>query len=250
MTALIITGAIISVIIILMSLPIVFEIDYHKEAEIKIRLLFFDLFKEKEPKPRKLKKKKKKPYTPPPKSDTLLKPEAPLKPDAPPEHSEPAESEKTVKTTLKPKKKKKFETDIPDLDINLIKILIGGLAHPIKKLIKKIKITELYIESIVGGSDAAQAALNFGTQNAAIYSALAWLKTVSSVKVGQINIRPDFMREDSVFNFHCKVKIRLGTVALCAIAVVFKFMKLKTSLNATPPRRSGGVGKTIRIVMD
>jgi len=240
MIALIIIGAVVLLIAVLMSLPIVFVIDYKKEAEIKIRLLFFDLFKEKEPKKRKSKRiKKQKPAKPAERRGDYQSPVTPA-----PSPSQPP------KTTTPPPKKKKLEKNIPDLDINLIKMLIDSVAHPVKKLIKKIKITELNIDSTVGGSDAAKAAINFGLQNAAIYAAIAWLKTVSNVKTERISIQPDFMREDSEFSLHCKIKIKTGTVIVCALAFMFKIMKLKANEGAPQTSRRGGVGKTIRIVMD
>jgi len=240
MIALIIIGAVLLLVIVLMSLPIVFVIDYKKEAEIKIRLLFFDLFKEKEPKKRKQKRtKKQKP----------VKKQPPVKPQ-PTQASVPPQPSQPPKTTTPPPKKKKLEKNIPDLDINLIKMLVDSVAHPVKKLIRKIKITEFYIDSIVGGSDAAKAAINFGLQNAAVYAAIAWLKTVSNVKVEKINIQPDFMREDSEFTLHCKIKIKTGTVIVCALAFMFKIMKLKANEGVPHTPRRGGVGKTIRIVMD
>jgi hypothetical protein len=169
----------------------------------------------------------------------------------------PQETAEQTRITTPPnvQKKKEFKKDIPDLDIKTVKMLLGSLAHPFKQLIRKIKISELNIESIVGGSDAAMAALNFGLQNGAIYSALAWLDSIANLKVERVHIQPDFMREDSVFKLHCKVKIKIGTVIACALAFMVKYAKYK-EYNGKPPKkeysppRSGGVGKTIRIVMD
>jgi hypothetical protein len=229
MIALIIIGAVVLIIAVLLSLPLVFEIDYEKEAEIKMRLLFFNLFKEKEPRRTRVKKKLHK-Y----------------------KKAKAAHVRRAAEAAPDVKKEKSIKKDIPDLDIKMLKMLVGGMAHPIKRLIKKIKITELNIDSVVGGSDAAAAALNYGMQNAAIYSGVAWLDTVSNLKVERINIQADFCREDSEFAFHCKVKIKSGTVLVCLLAFMLKIVKLNGNGSSHDRRaqRRGGVGKTIRIVME
>ncbi|MCL2696539.1 MAG: hypothetical protein FWE74_00495 [Oscillospiraceae bacterium] len=231
MTALIITGAVVLLITVFLSLPIVFVIDYEKEAEIKMRLLFFNLFKEKEPK--KLKKRK-------------IKHRKPKKSTAPPQAAR--------QTNLAPKKEKSVVKNIPDLDISMLKMLVGSMAHPIKRLIKKIKVTELNIDSVVGGSDAAKAAINYGLQNAAVYSGVVWLDSITNVKVERINIQADFCREESEFALHCKVKIKSGTVLVCLLAFMLKMASLNSGGKHRPKRqtayKSGGIGKTIRIVID
>jgi hypothetical protein len=225
--------------VLLLSLPLVFIVDYQNQAEIKVRLLFFDLFSDKKPK-----KNKKKRIKSRHRHRSSVKAKAPVKTQA--------TMQKVSESTQTPPKKKKLEKNIPDLDINLIKMLIDSVANPFKKLIKRIKVTELYIDSITGGSDAAAAAFNFGVQNAAIYSLIAWLKAISTVKVERVNIQPDFLSEDSVFILHCKVKIKIGTVIACALAFFFKFLKLKSGESGagTPSRQKANLGKSIRIVMD
>jgi hypothetical protein len=215
MLALIIIGAIILLISFIMLLPIVFVVDYEKEAEIKVRLLFFDLLKEKKPKKQK----------PPKKTKTKQKSAKKTQITA---QTAPTPSQ-TRTTAQKPaKKRKKTKKNIPEIDIKLIRIIIDSFAHPFKRLVKKIKITELQIDSIVGGSDAAKAAINYGIQNAALYTTLEWLKAVSTVKTERISIQADFMREDSVFVLHCKVKLKIGTVVLCGLIFLFKFLKHKS----------------------
>ncbi|MDR2559696.1 MAG: DUF2953 domain-containing protein [Oscillospiraceae bacterium] len=238
MIALIILGAVLLLIAVLMSLPLVFVIDYEKEAEIKIRLLFFNLFEEKEPKKQKRRKRAKK---------KLVKYKK----------AKAAHMQRTNDITTAPnaKKEKSIVKDIPDLDIKMLKMLIGGMAHPIKRLIRKIKITELSINSVVGGSDAAKTAINYGLQNAAVHSAVAWVGSISNVKVENINIQADFMREDSKLALHCKVKIKSGTVLICLLAFMFRIASLNGNGNGNHKKpqyqsRSGGIGKTIRIVMD
>jgi hypothetical protein len=232
MTALIIIGAVVLLIAVFLSLPLVFVIDYEKEAEIKMRLLFFNLFEEKEPKKQKRRKRAKKKLVKYKKAKIA--------------HVQRSSSDITPAV---PKKEKSITKDIPDLDIKMLKMLIGSMSHPIKRLIKKIKITELYIDSVVGGEDAAKAALSFGVQNAAIYSAVAWLDSISNVKTERINIQADFLREDSEFAMHCKVKIKSGTVLVCLLAFMFKIAALNGNGNGKKPHNAG-IGKTIKIVVN
>jgi len=246
MIALIITGAVLLLIAVIMSLPLVFIIDYQKEAEIKIRLLFFDLFTDKEKKKKKLKKIKKRAVkavkskkTQP--AQTAAQPQKPL--------------QNTVKTEAAQKSKKGIRKNIPEIDIKLIRMMFDSLSHPFKRLIKKVKITELRIDSIVGGSDAAMAAINFGLQNTAIYGTIAWLKAVSSLKVEHINIQPDFLREESELKLHCKVKTKIGTVAVCGLIFLMKIIRHKAAETAKPPERPHSTGKAnlskrIHIVLD
>jgi hypothetical protein len=239
MTALIITGSVLLLIGIILSLSVVFVIDYRKEAEIKIRLLFFDLLKEKKPK-----HKRKGTRHAPVKSDKPAQPaqftHAPEPPFPQPKPPKPA------------KKQKEIRKNIPDIDMALIKMVYAGLAHPLKRLIKRIRITELRLSSIVGGGDAAKVAINFGLQNAAVYGTLAWLKSISGVKTERINIEADFMREESEFTLHCKVRIKIGTVLMCVLAFMFKMARLKAAENDNhvPKPRKTNLGKSIRIIMD
>jgi len=228
-----ILGGIALLIGIFLLLPIVFVVDYRKEAEIKIRLLFFNLLKEKKPKKTKTKTYKQKPAK-----------------------IQPAQTSATPQTSSKapqkpPKKQKAIKKNIPDIDIALIKVIYNSLAHPLKRLIRKIRITELRLNSIVGGGDAAKAALNFGLQNAAVYSAIAWLKSISYVKTERINIEADFMREESEFTLHCRVKIKTGTVLICLLVFALKMVRIKAAENGNHAKpRKANLGKSIRIIMD
>jgi len=222
MIALIIIGLVVLVFAVILLLPIVFVIDYENQAAIKVRLLFFDIFSEKKAEKRKVKHN----------AAQTKKKSAANKSASPVKLNQPQKAEKTGEspnTTLKTKKKsgKGIEKNVPAIDMKLIRIMVDSAAHPLKRLIKKIKITELYIDSIAGGGDAAKAALNYGVQNAAVYSAVAWLESVSTVNIERINIQADFMREDSVFLLHFKVKIKIGTVILCALIFFIKFIRIK-----------------------
>ncbi|MCL1824115.1 MAG: hypothetical protein FWG44_07925 [Oscillospiraceae bacterium] len=244
MIALIIIGAVVFLTAVIMNLPIVFIVDFQKEARIKVRLLLFDLFKEKPEKKKRVKKKKIKKQKKPEKS--VMK-SVPVKTDISEQPQKSISETKVKSKPIKPAKpakpNKSISKNIPDIDMKLIKMLIDSVAHPFKRLIKKIKITELRIDSIVGGEDAAKAAMNYGLQNAAVYSGLEWLKTISRVKIQYVNIQADFIREDSVFDLHFKISIKIGTILVCGLMFLLKIMKLKSAETETKPKQS----KRIRV---
>jgi len=249
MLALIITGSILLLILLLLSMTITAVVDYKKEAQIKVKILFFDLLKEKKVKKRKTRIKNKVNKIQSrsnPRQSNYSKPDKPIIDIETPQ--------------LPAKKPKEIKKDIPDIDFALIKLIYLSLAQPFKRLISKVRITELKYESIVGGSDAAMTAISFGLHNAAVYGALAWLKTISNVKTERINIEADFMREESDFTLHCKIRVRAGTVLLCVLAFMMKAAKIKAYENGNghsngngkhaPQPRKANLGKSIRIIMD
>ncbi|MCL2109149.1 MAG: hypothetical protein FWH20_07375 [Oscillospiraceae bacterium] len=265
MIALIIIGAVLLLIAVIMSLPLVFVIDYEKEAEIKLRLLFFDLLKDRRRRPRKARKVRKArggDLQSPVKSTVAEPAQAtantantaePAQSGVPPAEPAATPPEKPLRDSVKTGSPKKgIRKNIPEIDMKLIRMLLDSFAHPFKRLLKRVKITELYIDSVVGGDDAAKAAINFGLQNAAIYSAVAWLKSISSVRTERISIRADFMREDGEFFLHCKVRIKIGTVVVCGLLFLLKVMRYKAREAEPPPVSSGkaNVGKRIHIVLD
>ncbi len=203
-------GGIVLLIAIILTLSISFEINFENEIDYKIRYAFFSLFPKKAKKT-KLKKNKSKTISMN-KEVSIKEPNEKPKPE-----SIPTDKISTGATQSKPEKVKK------KLDVVLIRSMIDSLHDPLKRLVKKIRINEIYIDSVVGGEDAAKVAMNYGMQNAAVHGLLAWLDSVARITVKEVKIEADFFREESDLFFHCKVKIRVSTLLLCVISFMKKY---------------------------
>ncbi len=216
-TGWIIAGGILLFILILLGIPVVISFDYSDTLRLKVKYLFLTLYQI-PAKPKKKKRKKsgakkgKKSEEAPPISEELSRPAEPL----------PATSGKP-KNQKKPKKPKKEKNPknptLPEI-FELVKVAVESLSKPLKKLCKRIKISDFSLEMICGGDDAAKAALNYGRMNLLVANALGWIGSFFTLKPPYIDIGCDFQSEETVMSCSCKIKLS----ALAALAFVFTFL--------------------------
>ena len=141
--------------------------------------------------------------------------------------SDPEDTKK--KKTRKPKKKKGG----PGISIDMIRDYIKSASPPIKRLFRKIKIRDVYIDYVVGTDDAAKTAIKYGSLCAGIYSAAELLCEFMDTKVKEINIEADFAAEkDDIFAYGV-VKLRISTALGCALWLGFRLLKTYLSYNKT-----------------
>ncbi len=96
---------------------------------------------------------------------------------------------------------------------------------PVKRLFKKIRFRDIYLDYVAGSDDAAKTALKYGGVCSAVYSLLEWLTTYFSVKVGEINIEADFGAEKDDLFFFGRVKLRISTALACVIWLGVRMLK-------------------------
>ena len=137
---------------------------------------------------------------------------------------------------LLPKKKK------PKRNYSLIDMVldyIRSASPPVKRLFKKIRIRNVYIDYVVGTDDAAKTALKYGGLCAAIYSLIGTLQTYMDTKVKEINIEADFSAEKDDIFAYLTVKLRLSTAIGCALWLGVRMLRtyLKYNKNTAPKHK-------------
>ena len=131
-----------------------------------------------------------------------------------------------------PPPKKKFS--LSDINFDMIRDYIESAAPPVKRLFKKIRIRDVYLDYVVGSDDAAKTALKYGGLCAAVYSAAEWLKTYFSVQIKELNIEADFSAEKDDIFFYVNVKLRISTILGCGIWLAVRLLKTYMKYNQTP----------------
>lgn len=223
-------GGVVLLLVLLFTRSVVVTAEYDEEKlDVKVKYLFITLY------PRKPKRKKS------PKEKKRKSAEARLTGEADEEESgeppeEPAERESPGKDKIKkahkekaPKKKKgkKFAYDLEQ-----IMDYVRSASPPIKRLFKKIRVSDLTIDYVVATDDAAKTAIKYGTVCAALYPAIEWLTTYFTVRVRRVHVEADFSEEaDDIFAY-CKIKLRVSTALGCilwlgvrVIKTYFKYQK-------------------------
>ena len=158
-----------------------------------------------------------------------------------PKKSEPEQKHSVSQNSAAvPKKKSPEQNPIPKPKQNPLagadgKIdylaLIKRVAPPLREMLRKIYVTDLYIDSVVGGSDAAVIAITYGLQSAAINGTLAALGEYISIDAKEVHIEADFSgnarTNGTDFFAHCKVRAR--TFRLVRLALQLYRLILKDS---------------------
>lgn len=123
---------------------------------------------------------------------------------------------KSEKTKDKPGKKK----TLGDI-FEVVKLVLDSLGKPLKKLLKRTRISHLGLEIICGGEDAAKAALNYGRMNILVGNALGWIDSYFTLKtVDDLHIGVDFQNEETETGCHCEARLTL----IAALAFVFTLL--------------------------
>jgi hypothetical protein len=212
MTALIIIGIIILVLLIIAAVPLTLTIVAEKNAYMRVSWAFITLYKSDSTKKKKTKKQ--------PKRE---------------KKSKTAQSKRTgssKKRSKKPESSEKSDdsglSKLSKLDLGDIPGLLRAAGKPIKRLLSRLYVTELYIDSVVGSEDAAMTAIKYGIQCTLIDTALLALKEHLRVDVKDVVVEADFSREKDDFFLHCKIKARTYAIAALAVSAVFAIMKGQT----------------------
>ncbi len=152
-----------------------------------------------------------------------------------------SDSETKEKTEEKSESKSE-ENHKANFDFETIKGMIDSASLPIKRLFRKIRVNDVYIDIVAGGEDSAKVALTYGTLYAVICPILEWLKSVITFKVEELNIEADFEKEKTDYFVHAKAKLRLSTALGCAIWLLFRFIRnsVKSQTANTPQPKTGG----------
>lgn len=204
MTALYIFLGIILFFIIILSIPVVLDLEYTDVFRCKVSWLFikFDIYPPKEKDEKDSKPKKEKPV----KEKT---------------------TEETPATTQTPEKKDNFiKTFYNNQGVLGIIELIGNCASYLGKFskgfLKSIYIRKLFIRISVTESDAAKTALKYGKICQEIYPPLGFICSSCHVKNYKVNICANYLGEKTVGEFETRVALVPRSVINAGIALVFR----------------------------
>ncbi|MBQ9484333.1 MAG: DUF2953 domain-containing protein [Ruminiclostridium sp.] len=146
----------------------------------------------------------------------------------------PEKKEKPAKTPKKKKPKRNYSL------IDMILDYVRSASPPIKRLFRKIRIRDVYIDYVVGSDDAAKTALKYGGLCAAIYSIIGNLQTFMDTKVKEINIEADFSAEKDDIFAYAVVKLRVSTAIGCGLWLGVRLLKTYLKYNKdTSPKHKG-----------
>lgn len=138
-----------------------------------------------------------------------------------------ADTETRAKKAAKPhlqKEKKPLEfSRMLGIAADLLSSLKGGAGM----LVRRFRIYRVHLSMVVAGEDAAEAAIDYGKCNAAVYSAYALAKNFLNMKNPEIEIRPDFVSEKGSVDFEMRGRL-MPIVALAAAARIFAAFLVKT----------------------
>ncbi len=103
-----------------------------------------------------------------------------------------------------------------------------------ERLLRCLRLRELWIDVGTGGADAAEAALHYGQACAVLYPAVAFLVGRLPCRRYGVSVRPEFYRAGHVLACSWKVSARLGPLLACAIFALAKGLPLVRRLTGEP----------------
>lgn len=240
MTGWIIFGSIVLLILIILWQPIKATFVYENALELKIKFLFFTIYPTKPKKKKKAKKKKKT------KDEKSAESSEKEENGTPTEESEEAADENKADVSSegnkKPNKKaKKKEKKKLDINLDMIMDFVKSASPPVKRLFKKIRWHDVYVDWVVGSDDAAKTALMYGSVCSVLYPFFKWLDTYFTAHIKEINVEADFSKEESDIFAYFVLKLRLSTALACLIwlgvRVLKTYLKYSDELNPSSAKK-------------
>jgi len=230
MTGWIIFGCIVLFLIILFRQSVTVTVDYENKLDIKVKFLFFTIYPTK---PKKQKKKK-----PEKKNKAVKKKETGVKADESEASAEetdassdstdnPEADAEKVSDKKQKKEKGKFTLD----DVQMIMDYVESAWPPIKKLFKKIRWYDVYVDWVVASDDAAKTALMYGGICSFLYPFFKWLTTYFTAHVKEVNIEPDFSKEKQDIFIYFVLNLRLSTALACVLWLAWRVLKTYLKYN-------------------
>ncbi len=227
MTGWIIFGAIVLFIAVILWQSVTVTFVYENKAEIKVKFLFFTIYPMK-PKKKKKPKKSQKGKKNKAKADIPKSGEAETaapKPKAEEKPAETAQSEKNAKPKASKPKKEKFSFKLDSDTLDMVLDFIKSASPPIKRLFRKIRWYDVYIDWVVATDDAAKTALTYGGICSVLYPVVKCIETYFTAHIKEINVEADFSKEKSDIFAYFVLKLRLSTAVACALWLAVRVLK-------------------------
>ncbi|MBQ9868915.1 MAG: hypothetical protein IJM32_04590 [Ruminococcus sp.] len=252
---------IIALIVILLHFSVRATIKASKQGvDIKVKWLFFTFYPRKPKKPKKPKKKKGEPDAVP--EQTAEQPdlsengieqfikeaeevqkqtaaeekteetqETAAKEETASAKSETKDNKKEKEKAKEPKPKEKPEKEKGKLaqlkdKFNAIKPYIPTGWKYFKKLLKKIRFTNIEADVTVGKEDAYEAAVWYGKVQGILFGLFGWLSCIFTVKLKHVDVHCRFNEKITDGEISLKVKVRPSTMIHIAFCLGFNFLRI------------------------
>lgn len=219
MPFLIALAVIIFIFCAILSIKLTLTVDYDKIWSLKVKWLFlkFDLLP--------LVQKEKKPKQEAPKE------EAPAEEPKEPKPKKPKNPNNPFKNF--------YNNKGIDGIVELINNTMSSLGGFFGRILRKLKIDELFLDVLVSGDDAAETAINYGKRCTEIFPALGYI--YSSMRVGKynVNVYPDFLAKKDEAEFHSVVSIRplaLTNSVVILLGALIRRVAIKFLLGIKKPK--------------
>lgn len=243
MTALIVIGAIALFIFILLASSIRVDVEYDRVFRYRVKYLFFTFIKAPSS-PKRARKKKKKKKDGQVKQQTDNKKASQAKQQADNKNDIQAKPQADNKKQTKSKKETPPEKPKMKFSLDLIKRIIGRASPHVKRLFKKIRLSNVVIDITAGGDDAAKAAISYGVHCSAVYGLVEFLDNVISFSADRISVRADFDLPKNEYFAKATIKLRLSTLLHSGIWGFFAvFSELRKDSGAPPEKNSPAENK-------
>ena len=248
MTALIVTGAIALLIFILLASSIRVDVEYDSVFKYRVKYLFFTFIKnplspgqirKKQKKELKAKKKKEKEQKKQGAHLMQRSEKKQVKSKVSEVKSEETNEQEKSETRTKDrsaggnapaKPKIKFSTD-------LISRVWGKASPHVKRLFKKIRLSNVVVDITTGGDDAAKTAISYGVHCGAVYGLVTFLNNAISFNADRISVKADFSLPKNEYYLKGTVKLRLSTLLHSGIWGFFAvFAELRKASGAPPEK--------------
>lgn len=252
---------IIALIVILLHFSVRATIKASKQGvDIKVKWLFFTFYPRKPKKPKKPKKKKGEPDAVPEQTaeqpdlsengieqfikeaeevqeqtaveekteetqDTAAKEETATAKSEKKDNKKEKEKAKEPKPKEKPEKEKGKLAQLKD-KFNAIKPYIPTGWKYFKKLLKKIRFTNIEADVTVGKEDAYEAAVWYGKVQGILFGLFGWLSCIFTVKLKHVDVHCRFNEKITDGEISLKVKVRPSTMIHIAFCLGFNFLRI------------------------
>jgi len=232
MIALGIIGGLIALIIVSMLFSVRVYIKYSGDFSAKAKYLFFTVFdtrKPPKPKKKKSKSKKKRQLKKARKSQKKAKRQAAKSQK---QVLQSGQKESFVSRVAADSGLDEFANDVKkangrSFDFEMFKLIYDSAKSPVKRLVQRMRFTNVRFNCVVGGDDAAKIALTYGFQTAATSNFLAWVDTIATLKVKEVDIKADFTKEKTDMHMECRVKLRIISAVACLIGYTLNTVRNK-----------------------
>lgn len=218
MTALIVIAAIALLIFLLLASSIRVDMEYERVFKYRVKYLFFTIIGDPESQ-----KRKKKKLGENEKKNTQLK---------------EADRKKQIKSKQVKADKQEQEKSKLKFSLDLIKRIIGRASPHVKRIFKKIRLSNVVVDITAGGDDAAKAAISYGVHCSAVYGLAAFLDNAISFNAESISIRADFDLPETRYCVKGTIKLRLSTLLHSGIWGFFAVLSELRRDSGAPPEKN------------